>query len=47
HNLPLCDGDLLLMDPACQSLWMHALPTRRKITTPRLNLTFRVFRTND
>ena len=46
-DLTLSDGDLLLMDPECQSLWMHGLPTRRKITTRRLNLTFRVFRTND
>ena len=46
-DLTLSDGDLLLMDPECQSLWMHGLPTRRRITTPRLNLTFRVFRTDD
>ena len=46
HDLTLADGDLLLMDPECQRLWMHALPTRRRIQAPRLNLTFRVFRTN-
>ena len=46
HDLTLSDGDLLLMNPECQRLWMHALPTRRRIMAPRLNLTFRVFRTN-
>jgi len=46
-DVRLADGDLLLMDPECQSLWMHGLPKRRRITAPRLNLTFRVFRTND
>ena len=46
-DLRLADGDLLLMDPECQRLWMHGLPTRRRVTAPRLNLTFRVFRTND
>ena len=46
-DLKLADGDLLLMDPECQGLWMHGLPTRCRVTAPRLNLTFRVFRTND
>ena len=46
-DVRLADGDLLLMDPECQSLWMHGLPKRRRISAPRLNLTFRVFRTND
>ena len=44
HALELADGDLLVMDPSCQRDWMHALPTRKRITTPRINLTFRVFR---
>ena len=43
-DLTLADGDLLLMDPDCQRLWMHGLPVRKRVKTPRLNLTFRVFR---
>jgi alkylated DNA repair dioxygenase AlkB len=37
-------GDLLLMDPPTQRYWQHALPRRLKVTTPRVNLTFRVVR---
>lgn len=43
EELALADGDLLVMEPGCQKLWMHALPVRRKTRTTRLNLTFRVF----
>ncbi|PUZ25835.1 alpha-ketoglutarate-dependent dioxygenase AlkB [Chitinophaga parva] len=34
-------GSLLLMKNETQSRWLHSLPTTRKITTPRINLTFR------
>lgn len=37
-------GDLLLMDPPTQRHWMHGLPRRLKVESPRLNLTFRVVR---
>ena len=47
HDLPLSDGDLLLMDSRCQQLWMHGLPVRKRVREPRLNLTFRVFRSAD
>ena len=47
RDLNLKDGDLLLMDPDCQRLWMHGLPVRKRVTSPRLNLTFRVFRSVD
>lgn len=34
-------GSLLLMKDETQSCWLHSLPTTRKITSPRINLTFR------
>ncbi|MEB3157878.1 MAG: alpha-ketoglutarate-dependent dioxygenase AlkB [Synechococcus sp.] len=45
HSLELADGDLLVMVPPCQREWLHGLPVRQRVTTPRINLTFRVFRT--
>ena len=42
-SLPLADGDLLVMHPGCQSRWMHSVPQRRKVQSPRINLTFRHF----
>ena len=44
HDLELGDGDLLVMAPGCQQAWLHAVPVRKKVTTARINLTFRVFR---
>lgn len=43
-SLELGDGDLLLMDPPTQEHWQHQLPARRRVSAPRLNLTFRVVR---
>ena len=43
RSLPLADGDLLVMHPGCQSRWMHSIPQRRKVQSPRINLTFRRF----
>jgi len=40
-DLELGDGDLLLMEPPTQQHWLHQLPARRRVTQPRLNLTFR------
>ena len=37
-------GDLLLMHPGCQDKYKHAIPKRRKILAPRINLTFRLFK---
>jgi alkylated DNA repair dioxygenase AlkB len=45
HSLELSDGDLLVMTPPCQQQWVHGLPVRKRVTTPRINLTFRVFKT--
>lgn len=41
-NLRLEDGDLLVMEPPTQQHWQHGLPSRARVTTRRLNLTFRV-----
>jgi len=34
-------GSLLIMKGATQSNWLHSLPKSKKISTPRVNLTFR------
>lgn len=34
-------GSLLLMKDATQTHWMHRLPPTKKVTKPRINLTFR------
>ncbi len=38
---PLTHGSLLLMGDQVQNAWQHQLPKRRRITSPRVNLTFR------
>ncbi len=40
-SLILDDGSLLVMKDATQTHWLHSLPKSKKITTPRINLTFR------
>jgi alkylated DNA repair dioxygenase AlkB len=40
-TLPLPHGSLLVMADGCQQRWQHALPRRLRVTTPRVNLTFR------
>ena len=40
-DLQLENGSLLLMGGDVQHYWKHALPKTKKISTPRLNLTFR------
>lgn len=34
-------GSLLIMKGATQSNWLHSLPKSKKISRPRINLTFR------
>jgi alkylated DNA repair dioxygenase AlkB len=34
-------GSLLIMKDATQTNWLHSLPKSKKITQPRINLTFR------
>ena len=40
----LADGDLLVMDPPTQRHWQHALPVRARVSSERINLTFRLLR---
>jgi len=40
-NLELGHGDLLVMDAPTQQHWLHELPRRRRVKSPRINLTFR------
>lgn len=44
HECLLGDGSLLLMEPPLQSGWQHALPKAKRVTGPRLNLTWRLIR---
>ena len=41
-SIMLEHGSLLLMKGATQEHWLHALPKTKRVTTPRINLTFRV-----
>ncbi len=40
-SIVLAHGSLLVMKGATQTHWLHRLPPTKKITTPRVNLTFR------
>ena len=40
-SIVLENGSLLEMKGAIQKHWLHALPKSKKITSPRINLTFR------
>jgi alkylated DNA repair dioxygenase AlkB len=40
-SILLAHGSLLAMRDTTQIHWLHALPKAKKITTPRINLTFR------
>lgn len=41
HSVMLENGSLLIMKGATQTNWLHSLPKSKKITAPRVNLTFR------
>ena len=43
-TLSLKTGDLLIMQPTCQQEWLHSVPTRKKISNQRINLTFRCYK---
>lgn len=45
HAIELENGSLLLMKEATQDYWKHRLPIRKRILSPRINLTFRCFKT--
>ncbi len=40
-EVPLTDGDVLVMGPGTQTNWLHAVPKSTKPVGPRINLTFR------
>ena len=40
------NGSLLVMAGAAQECWRHSLPKMARVTTPRINLTFRLMRTD-
>jgi alkylated DNA repair dioxygenase AlkB len=40
-SLMLQNGSLLVMKGSTQTNWLHSLPKTKKVTTPRVNLTFR------
>lgn len=40
-SVMLGNGSLLIMKGAMQQHWLHSLPPTKKVTTPRINLTFR------
>ncbi|KAM9393016.1 DNA oxidative demethylase ALKBH2 [Pholidichthys leucotaenia] len=40
-KLELANGSLLLMNPPTNTFWYHSLPIRKKVLSPRINLTFR------
>ncbi|MGC4013058.1 MAG: alpha-ketoglutarate-dependent dioxygenase AlkB [Luteolibacter sp.] len=46
ETVSLCPahGSLLEMAGGCQAHWQHSLPKTKKVTTPRINLTFRLMR---
>lgn len=41
QTLALAHDELLLMSPEVQHGWQHALPVRKRVRDPRINLTFR------
>ncbi len=40
-DITLENGSLLMMKDETQTNWLHRLPTTKRISTPRINLTFR------
>lgn len=40
------NGSVLIMKDETQDHWLHRLPPTQKVTTPRINLTFRMIETN-
>ena len=44
RNLSLANGDLLIMEPPCQTYWEHSIPKRSRVSSLRINLTFRKYK---
>ena len=43
-KVSLPDGSLLLMKDRCQECWWHELPKTKKVSGPRINITFRLMK---
>lgn len=43
-DLELTHGSLLWMGGTCQQHWLHQIPKRKRVTEPRINVTFRWIR---
>jgi alkylated DNA repair dioxygenase AlkB len=41
HTIALTHGSLLLMGSGSQTHWQHTIPKRKRVSEPRINLTFR------
>lgn len=44
-ELPLTHGSLCIMAAETQHYWQHSVPASRRITAPRINLTYRLIKT--
>jgi alkylated DNA repair dioxygenase AlkB len=44
YKFELTSGSLLIMRGALQHHWVHQIPAQKKITNPRINLTFRTIK---
>lgn len=45
-SLPVAHGSLLMMYPPLQEFWLHEVPKRKGISTPRINFSFRTMRSS-
>jgi len=45
HKFELTNGSLIIMKGAMQHHWLHQVPIQKKISEPRINLTFRKIKT--
>lgn len=46
-KVPLLPGSVVVMSGECQLSWEHQIPKSRRVTEPRLNLTFRYVNESD
>jgi alkylated DNA repair dioxygenase AlkB len=44
RSISLGSGSLLVMKGETQLHWLHSIPKTKKVTTPRINLTFRIMK---
>lgn len=44
RSVSLGSGSLLVMKGETQLHWLHSIPKTKKVTTPRINLTFRIMK---